>query len=135
MTAKEYLRSIHELDRSIQDKQRKLDWLERNCDKIRSSYYGGVRLQVNSWHPIDDIIVKLGCEIKADTDRLIGLEAEARIRISKVYHQCFIDLLTDVYIHGLTLERVAEKYDKSYATICRWHGQALRIFRYENGMS
>lgn len=135
MTAKEYLRSIHELDRSIQDKQRKLDWLERNRDKIVPPYYSLVRLQGNSWHPIDDIIVKLGCEIKADTDRLIGLEAEARMRISKVYHQCFIDLLTDVYIHGLTLERVAEKYDKSYATICRWHGQALRIFRYENGMS
>lgn len=135
MTAKEYLRSIHELDRSIQDKQRKLDWLERNHDKIRSSYYGRVRLQGGSWHPVDDIIRALRRMISTDTDSLMNLKAEAKEKISKVYHQCFIDLLTDVYIDGLTLERVAEKYDKSYATICRWHGQALRIFRYENGMS
>ena len=79
-------------------------------------------------------IVDLNNEINDEIDRLVDLKAEAHSKIQRVYNPKFISLLTDLYINGETLEEKAEKLDKSYMTICRWHGQALQIFRKENNM-
>ena len=73
--------------------------------------------------------------INAEIDKLVDLKAEAHNKIEKVCNEKFISLLTDIYINGYTLEQVAEKSDKTYMTICRWHGQALNIFRKENNMA
>lgn len=138
VTAKEYLRSIQELDRSINAKQRVLDGLERDKGRLRSVCYDGARVQ-SSGHSdptsVIDRIDKLQREINSDIDRLVRLKADARIRIAKVYNRTFISLLTDVYINGLTLWKAAESMNVSYETIKGWHGQALQIFRKENDMT
>lgn len=138
MTAKEYLRSIKYLDNAINAKQRELDRLRHDAENIKAISYDKDKVQFSA--PSDstkiiDKIIDLSKEINSEIDRLIDLKAEARERISRVYSDNFISLLTDLYINGVTLEQEAEKMDSSYSTICRWHGQALQIFRKENNMT
>ena len=135
MTAKEYLRSIKYLDNSINAKLTELDRLRHNAESIRGVSYDGDKVQggVSDSMRIVDKIIELNNVINAEIDRLVDLKAEAHTKIAKVCNEKFISLLTDIYINGFTLEQVAERMGKSYVTICEWHGQALNIFRKENG--
>ena len=135
MTAKEYLRSIKYLDNSINAKLTELDRLRHNAESIRGVSYDGDKVQggIMDGMKIVDKIIELNNVINAEIDRLVDLKADAHTKIEKVCNEKFISLLTDIYINGFTLEQVAERMGKSYVTICEWHGQALNIFRKENG--
>ena len=135
MTAKEYLRSIKYLDHAINAKQAELDRLKRDMCSIRGVTYDGDKVQggITDSMKIVDKIIELNNVINAEINRHVDLKAEAHQKIEKVCNEKFISLLTDIYINGYTLEKVAERMDKSYVTICEWHGQALNIFRKENG--
>lgn len=137
MTAKEYLRSIKYLDNSINAKLTELDRLRHNAESIKGVSYDGDKVQggITDSMKIVDKIIELNNVINAEIDRLVDLKADAHNKIEKVCNKKFISLLTDIYINGYTLEQVAEKADKTYMTICRWHGQALNIFRKENNMT
>lgn len=137
MTAKEYLRSIKYLDNAINAKQAELDRLKRDMCSIRGVAYDGNKVQggITDSMRIVDKIIELNNIINVEIDRLVDLKAEAHAKIEKVCNEKFISLLTDIYINGYTIEQVAEKADKTYMTICRWHGQALNIFRKENNMT
>lgn len=137
MTAKEYLRSIKYLDHAINAKQAELDRLKRDMCSIKGVTYDGDKVQggITDSMKIVDKIIELNNLINAEIDKLVDLKAEAHAKIEKVCNEKFISLLTDIYINGYTLEQVAEKADKTYMTICRWHGQALNIFRKENNMT
>ncbi len=137
MTAKEYLRSIKYLDNSINAKLTELDRLKRDMCSIRGVAYDGDKVQggITDSMRIVDKIIELNNIINVEIDRLVDLKAEAHQKIEKVCNEKFISLLTDIYINGYTIEQVAEKADKTYMTICRWHGQALNIFRKENNMT
>ena len=88
----------------------------------------------NNTMRIIDKIVDLQNEINLEIDKLVDLKFEIREKIGNVYNQKFITLLTDKYINGFTFEQIAERMDTSYETIKGWHGEALQIFRKENGM-
>ena len=135
MTAKEYLRSIKYLDNSINAKLAELDRLKRDMCSIRGVTYDGDKVQggVSDSMRIVDKIIELNNIINAEIDRLVDMKSDAHNKIEKVCNDKFISLLTDIYINGYTLEQVAERMNKSYVTICEWHGQALNIFRKENG--
>ena len=135
MTAKEYLRSIKYLDSAINAKQAELDRLKRDMCSIKGVTYDGDKVQggITDSMKIVDKIIELNNLINAEIDKLVDLKAEAHAKIEKVCNRKFISLLTDIYINGYTFEQVAERMDKSYVTICEWHGQALNIFRKENG--
>ena len=137
MTAKEYLKSIGQLDKSINTKLRELAGLEHDKGRLSAVRYDTVKVNSSSRSDPADIICRidrLQREINADIDKLVDLKAEAKKKISRVYNQRFIDLLTDVYINGMTLWDVSEHTKKSYETIRNWHGQALLIFGKENHM-
>ena len=138
MTAKAYLRNIKYLDAAINAKQRELDRLRHDAENIKAISYDKDKVQSSA--PSDstkiiDKIIDLSKEINSEINRLVALKADARERISRVYSNKFVSLLTDIYINGITLEQEAEKMGKAYMTICRWHGQALQIFRKENNMT
>ena len=135
MTAQEYLRSIKYLDNSINAKLTELDRLRHNAESIRGVSYEGDKVQggIMDGMKIVDKIIELNNVINAEIDRLVDLKADAHTKIEKVCNEKFISLLTDIYVNGYTLEQVAERMEKSYETICEWHGQALNIFRKENG--
>lgn len=138
MTAKEYLRSIKYLDNAINAKQRELDRLRHDAENIKAISYDKDKVQSSA--PSDstkiiDKIIDLSKEINSEIDKLIGLKAEARAKINRVYNNKLVSLLTNLYINGYTFEQTAENLDVNYRTVCRWHGQALQIFRKENNMT
>lgn len=136
MTAKEYLNQARTLDLLINAKQSELYSLKLMATSISSPVIsekvqsGGE----NNAMRIIDKIVDLQNEINLEIDKLVTLKSEIREKIGNVYNQKFITLLTDKYINGFTLEQIAERMDISYTTICKLHGEALEIFRYENNM-
>lgn len=137
MTAKEYLRSIKYLDNSINAKLTELDRLRHNAESIRGVSYDGDKVQggIMDGMKIVDKIIELNNIINAEINRLVDLKSDAHNKIEKVCNEKFISLLTDIYINGYTLEQVAERMNSSYSTICRYHGQALQLFRLENNMT
>lgn len=136
MTAKEYLNQARVLDMLINAKQSELYSLKLMATSISSPVIsekvqsGGE----NNTMRIIDKIVDLQNEINLEIDKLVDLKSEIREKIGNVYNQKFITLLTDKYINGFTFEQIAERMDTSYETIKGWHGEALQIFRKENGM-
>ena len=137
MTAKEYLRSIKYLDSAINAKQAELDRLKRDMCSIKGVTYDGDKVQggITDSMKIVDKIIELNNLINAEIDRLVDLKAEAHQKIEKVCNEKFISLLTDIYINGYTFEQVAERMNITDKTVCRWHGQALQLFRKENNMT
>ena len=137
MTAKEYLKSIGELDSSIDTNQRKLERLEHDKARLCALTYDSVRVQ-SSIHSdpteIIDKIDKLQRKINQDIDRLVDLKAEAEKRIARVYNPKLVAVLTDRYVNCMSIEKIAEKANVSRRTACVWNGQALQIFRKENNM-
>lgn len=137
LTAKSYLNSIRYLDSEITAKQTELEHLKKDAESLRGITYNSDKVQgggTNDPMQIVDKIIDLQNVINAEIDKLVDLKADARHKISRVYHPKFISLLTDLYINCFTLEQVAEREGKSYETIKGWHGQALQIFRKENNM-
>ena len=137
MTAKEYLRSIKYLGNAINAKQAELDRLKRDMCSIRGISYDKDKVQggITDSMKIVDKIIDLNNVINAEIDKLVDLKAEAHNKIEKVCNEKFISLLTDIYINGYTFEQVAERMNITDKTICRWHGQALQLFRKENNMT
>ena len=137
MTAKEYLRSIKYLDSAINAKQAELDKLKRDMCSIKGVTYDGDKVQggITDSMKIVDKIIELNNLINAEIDRLVDLKAEAHQKIEKVCNEKFISLLTDIYINGYTFEQIADRMNVTDKTVCRWHGQALQLFRKENNMT
>lgn len=137
MTAKEYLGQVRALDDLINAKQRELYKLRLLATSVTGTTFGD-KVQSsgkNSSMLIVDRIIAMQDDINAEIDSLVSVKAEVRCRIARVYNPQFIALLTDKYINGLTLWQIAEKEKKSYETVRCWHGEALQIFRKENGMT
>ena len=137
MTTKEYLRSIKYLDHAINAKQAELDRLKRDMCSIKGVTYDGDKVQggITDSMKIVDKIIELNNLINAEIDKLVDLKAEAHQKIEKVCNEKFISLLTDIYINGYTFEQIAERMNITDKTVCRWHGQALQLFRKENNMT
>lgn len=137
LTAKEYLNQAKTLDVLINAKQNELYALRLTATSVSSPKLGDKVKSgsTNSAMQIVDKIIALQETINEEIDRLVDLKAEMREKIEKVYNPQFIALLTDKYLNGYTLEQIGERMGKSYETIRIWHGQALQVFRKENGMT
>lgn len=137
MTAKEYLKQVEKINRLINSKLTELSRLRHNMESLSSPTLSADKVRssgVNNSMSTVDKIMDLERTIDSEIDKLIDLKAEIHKKIHCICNPDFITLLTYVYINGLTLERTAEVMEKSYSTICRWHGEALQIFRKETGM-
>lgn len=138
MTAKEYLEQAKAIDDLIRSREREYRELQKDAELLKAVNTSGISVKggnVSDPMKVIDKIIALQNEITNEIKKLIDLKAEIRHRINRVYNPQFVALLTDRYITGLTLEQIAEKKDKSYETIKGWHGEALQIFRKENGMT
>lgn len=136
MTAKEYLKQARTLDMEINAKVEELYQLRLKASCVQSVAMTE-RVQgshSNSSNQIIDKIVDLQNEINKEIDNLVDLKEEIREKIKNVYNPVFVSVLIYRYINNFTLEQISEKMNKEYRTICRWHGEALQIFRKENSM-
>ena len=136
MTAKQYLNQAKTLDIDIKTKLEELHQLKQKAKCVQSVAISE-RVQsssTNNSNKIIDKIVDLQNDINIEIARLVDLKAVMRGKIANVYNQKYIDVLTNIYINCFTLEKTAEVMGKNRSTICRWHGQALQVFRMENDM-
>lgn len=136
MTAKEYLKQARKLNTAINTKVEELHQLKLKASCVQSMAITErvVSSHNNSGNKTIDKIVDLQNEINAEVDELVDLKAEIRAKIANVYNLTYISVLTNLYINCLTIEKTAEVMDSDRSTICRWHGQALQVFRKENKM-
>ena len=136
MTAKEYLKQARKLNTAINTKVEELHQLQLKASCVQSVAITErvMSSRNNSSNKTIDKIVDLQNEINAEVDKLVDLQAEIRAKIANVYNLTYISVLTNLYINCLTIEKTAEKMGSDRSTICRWHGQALQIFRKENKM-
>jgi len=136
MTAKQYLNQARTLEYAIKSKQEELRCLTEKSRYLQSTALSE-RIQsshINSSNAIIDKIIDMQAEINAEIEHLLDLKAEIRQRIATVYNPVYIAVLTDKYLNFFTLEQIAERTEKDYSTVRRWHGQALQVFRKENNM-
>lgn len=136
MTAKEYLNQARKLNTAINTKAEELHQLKLKAACVQSVAITErvMRSHDSSSNKVIDKIVDLQNEINAEVDKLVDLQAEIRSKIANTYNMTYISVLTNLYINCLTLEETAEKMNSDRRTVCRWHGQALQVFRKENKM-
>lgn len=134
--AKEYLSQVKKLNTAIKTKDEELRQLKLNAACVQSVAITErvMSSHDNSSNKTVDKIVDMQHEINDEIDELVDLKAEIRAKIANVYNQTYIDVLTNLYINCFTLDKTAEVMNSDRRTVCRWHGQALQIFRKENNM-
>jgi DNA-directed RNA polymerase specialized sigma subunit len=136
VTAKKYLNQARKLNTAINTKVEELHQLQLKASCVQSVAITErvMSSRDNSGNKTIDKIVDLQNEINAEVAHLVDLQAEIRAKIANVYNLTYISVLTNLYINCLTIEKTAEKMGSDRSTICRWHGQALQVFRKENKM-
>ena len=130
INAKEYLKSIRKLDRTIKIKTEELYSLQSNLAQISSQ---GVNERVLSSNTSDtmktvDKIVDMQVEIRREICELVQIKKEARNKINQLPDIRYIDILTDYYINCKTWEQVAEDMNLDLRWVYRLHGRALQVF-------
>lgn len=127
MRSKDYLLQIRKLDSLIKNKLTEVEhWKTVACGS--GAYSEGERVQSSGnkqkMASAIDRYIDIQAEITADIDRLIDLKQEV-IRTIEVLSVDEYDLLHKVYVQGLTLQEVADHFDKSYSWATTIHGRAL----------
>lgn len=135
MTAKEYLSQALIIERLLNTRRRLLSKLRAQSTSLSAPAVSDkVRASRHSDMGTVDKIIDLEHEIMEHDKALIERQEEILDRIQLVGNPTLIAVLTDKYINGMSIEKIAEVMNKSVRTICVWHGQALQIFRQETGL-
>lgn len=128
--AKEYLKSIRTLDRTIKIKNEELHSLQLNLAQISSQPLNERVLSSNTSDTMKaiDTIVDMQVEIRREVCNLVHLKNEARNKINQLSDSRYIDILTDYYINRKTWEQVADNMGYDLRWVYRLHGRALQVF-------
>ena len=130
MTAKEYLEQIEKLDAEINSKLSILTVLEATATKSTSRMSGTVVSGSRNVNNIEDIIAKiidLREEINADTDRLIDLRDDTRVRIQKLSDTDCRTVLELRYVWLKPWKTIAEVLCCHLRSVYRIHDRALEM--------
>lgn len=132
MTAKEYLSSIHWLERQIEYERRELEhWRELSM----SVQAVGYEPHYGSNKPTDAPFVK--ClekkdeaeeKIKRDTERLVQLKSDVIDKLRKIEDVDYRSVLEMRYLSHCTWEEISETLHYSIRWIYKLHGHALVEF-------
>lgn len=128
MNAKEFLRQIKKLDRLIENKLIEIQrW--KDIANNTTATLSGERVQA-SGNPqkIADAIcryIDLEREINQDIDRLVETKKDV-IGVIEQLNATEYDIIHKIYVQYLTLEDVADAYDRTYSWATTIHGRALK---------
>lgn len=121
MKPKEYLQQYRQsMERTAEIEQH---LAELKAEAIRLKDHEGQSVK------LDDATAKYvdACdEMSAELTRLHDLREAIRQTIEAVPDARLRNMLTEIYINGQTLVRIAADKNYSYEHICRLHGEALR---------
>lgn len=128
MNAKEFLRQIKKLDRLIENKLIEIQrW--KDIANNTTATLSGERVQ-SSGNPqkIADAIcryIDLEREINQDIDNLVDTKKDV-ICVIEQLNATEYDVMHKIYVQHLTLEDVADAYDRTYSWVTTIHGRALK---------
>ena len=128
MNAKEFLRQIKKLDRLIENKLIEIQrW--KDIANNTTAPLSGERVQ-SSGNPqkIADAIcryIDLEREINQDIDKLVDAKKDV-IGVIEQLNATEYDIIHKIYVQHLTLEDVADAYDRTYSWATTIHGRALK---------
>lgn len=128
MNAKEFLRQIKKLDRLIENKLIEIQrW--KDIANNTTATLSGERVQ-SSGNPqkIADAIcryIDLEREINQDIDKLVDTKKDV-IGVIEQLNATEYDIIHKIYVQHLTLEDVADAYDRTYSWATTIHGRALK---------
>ena len=128
MNAKDFLRQIKKLDRLIENKLIEIQrW--KDIANNTTANLSGERVQ-SSGNPqkIADAIgryIDLEREINQDIDELVEAKKDV-IGVIEQLNATEYDITHKIYVQYLTLEDVADAYDRTYSWATTIHGRALK---------
>lgn len=128
MNAKDFLRQIKKLDRLIENKLIEIQrW--KDIANNTTANLTGERVQ-SSGNPqkIADAIgryIDLEREINQDIDNLVDTKKDV-IGVIEQLNATEYDIIHKIYVQHLTLEDVADAYDRTYSWATTIHGRALK---------
>lgn len=128
MNAKDFLRQIKKFDRLIENKLIEIQRLKDIANNTTATL-SGERVQ-SSGNPqkISDAIcryIDLEREINQDIDRLVEAKKDV-IGVIEQLNATEYDIIHKIYVQYLTLEDVADAYDRTYSWATTIHGRALK---------
>lgn len=128
MTAKEYLMQYRQSMERTAEIETHLHELKAEAIRLKDHEGQSVKL--------DDATAKYvdACdEMSAELTRLHDLREEIKRTIEAVPDARLRNMLTEIYMGGKTLVRIAADKNYSYEHICRRHGDALNAVRAVHG--
>lgn len=128
MNAKEFLRQVKKLDRLIENKMIEVQQWKEIAENTTATLSGERVQSSHNPHRIADAIgryIDLEMEIKRDIDAFIAAKKDV-IGVIEQLEATEYDILHKIYVQHLTLDDVADNYDRTYSWVTTIHGQAVK---------
>ena len=126
--AKDFLRQLKKLDKMIENKMiEKEQW--KAIATGTTAQMGGERVQTSGSQQKMADAVGTYIDIEEDINRCIDKLIDAKQEVISVIEQLNAteyDILHKIYVQYITLDDVAEMYDKTYSWVTTVHGRALK---------
>ena len=128
MRAKDFLKQLPKLNKMIENKMaEKEQW--KSVALGTTSFSTSERVQSTpNPQKMSDAVVRC-LDIEAEIDQCIDALVDTKKDVISVIEQLEVteyDVLHKVYVQNITLDIVADKYDRSYSWATTIHGQALK---------
>lgn len=128
MRAKDFLKQLPKLNKMIENKMaEKEQW--KSVALGTTSFSTSERVQSTpNPQKMSDAVVRC-LDIEAEIDQCIDALVDTKKDVISVIEQLEVteyDVLHKVYVQNITLDIVADKYERSYSWATTIHGQALK---------
>lgn len=128
MRAKDFLKQLPKLNKMIENKMaEKEQW--KSVAMQTTSFNTSERVQSTpNPQKMSDAVIRY-IDIEAEIDQCIDALVDTKKDVISVIEQLEAteyDVLHKVYVQNITLDIVADRYDKSYSWATTIHGQALK---------
>ena len=135
MTAKEYILQYQQIQREIEDIDRRMAQVRLKYAAPSAINYSDMPKAHNSNHDLSDYVAKmdeLTDYMISKYNRLRGIEIDIYMRVDRMENQQERELLRYRYIDGMTWTKIADALGTTERNVYFIHGRALRHFPMDN---
>ena len=132
MTTKEYLSQAFVLDKRLQTKQRRLEWLKNRASYVSANLHEAVQSSPSHRSAVEEAVVRiisLEEEIANDITRIVQLKQEIASAIRRVNNIECETLLEMRYLSFLRWEEIASQLNYSQGHVYHLHRRALKLVK------
>jgi len=133
LTAKEYLSQAFILDKRIQVKERRLEWLKNHASYVSNNLTEVVKFSLSHRSAVEEAVVKivdLEKELMNDINKMIELKKEIAYIIRSVNNIECETLLEMRYLTFMNWEEIAAQLNYSNHYIYHLHRKALTLIKF-----